>query len=431
MATFTSAAAQVKEHLNQYLPRDLILRTCKDVGHRWRKGGKVGPDESVWLCLIQLLANVALRSLRHTAGVTVSFQAVCAARMRLPLKLFHRLLEQSVPGGRPEYFHQLKIYIVDGLGFQTPDNPKLAGKFGKPSNQRGESAGYPAAKMLALMEAGGGYIRRAIVLPWKRHEFTCLSRLFASMIPGSLLMGDRGLVSFAHLLLLTKQGMHGCFRLPRDKVFSRNLRRSSRTRKLKKRLGKQDLLIEWSAGHQPAWLSGKRWKEIRNQTVLVRQICFRICRKGWRTHWAWIATTLLDEQKYPAQELIDLYNCRWQIEVDFRDLKRTLGLHMISAKTIAGVQREVLAYILLYNLIRSIMNQAAKAQGVPADRISFTDAMRWLLHHVAGAPLPKLVVNPLCKRKTQPRRVKNPRHRYPGLTQSRAKSCLPRCEVKV
>jgi transposase len=285
--------------------------------------------------------------------------------------------------------------------------------------------------MLALLECGGGYIRRAIVLPWKRHEFTCLCRLFKSMVPGSLLMGDRGLVSFVHLLLLTQHGMHGCFQLPRDKVFSKNLRRTSRTRKLKKRLGKQDLLIEWSAGRKPAWLSDRRWKALRKQTLLVRQICFRVCRKGHRTRWAWIATTLVDPKEYPAQELIELYSRRWQIEVDFRDLKRTLKLHMISAKTIAGVQKEVLAYILLYNLIRSIMNRAAKAQQVPADRISFTDAMRWLLHHVAGAALPKLVVNPVSERKTQPRRVKNARHRYPGLNQSRAESCMPRCEVRI
>lgn len=431
MATFTSAAAQVKEHLNQYLPRELILGICSDVGHRWRRSkqeDRLGPDDSVWLFLLQLLANVALRSLRHTAGVTVSAQAVCAARMRLPLKLFHELLERSAPAGAAECFHELRVYIADAMGFQAPDEPELARKFGKPSNQRGASLGYPAAKLLALMEAGGGCIRRAIVLPWNRHEFTCLTRLFKSMAPGSLLLGDRGLVGFVHLLLLRKLGMHGCFQLPRDKVFSKG---RSRSRKLKKRLGKQDLLIEWRACHRPKWLGINRWKELGDQTLLVRQISFRVCRKGHRTRRAWIATTLLDPQEYPAQELIELYSRRWQIEVDFRNLKRTLGLHMISAKTVAGVQKEVLAHILLHNLIHKIMNQAARAQNVPADRISFVDAMRWLLHHVAGAALPRLVVNPVCKRKTQPRRVKNPRHRYPGLNQSRAESCTPRCQVRI
>ena len=430
MATFTAAAAHVKEHLDKILPQDLILKTCRDIGHRWRKSN-LGPADNLLLFLLQLLANVALRGLRHTSGVTVSFQAICAARMRLPLQLFHRLLEASAPPGAGEFFHGIKVYIVDGLGFQTPDNAALAGKFAKPSNQRGPSGGYPAAKMLALLEAGAGYIRRAAVLPWNRHEFTCLKRLFKSMAPGSLLMGDRGLVSFVHLLLLTKQGLHGCFQLPRDKVFSRSLNRSSRSRKLKKRLGKQDLLLEWSACRKPDWLGGKQWKQLRDQTLEVRQISFRIIRKGYRTRWAWLATTLLDPQLYPAQELVELYSRRWQIEVDFRDLKRSLNLHRISAKTVPGVQKEVMAYILLYNLIRMVMNQAATAQGVAADRISFTDAARWLLHQPAGAPLPKLQVNPKTKRKTQPRRVKNARHRFPALKQPREESCMPRCEVRL
>jgi hypothetical protein len=430
MATFTAAAAHVKEHLDKVLPQEVILKTCRDIGHRWRTSN-LGPADNLLLLLVQLLANVGLRGLRHTSGLKVSFQAVCAARMRLPLQLFHRLLEQSVSPGEGEFFKGLKVYIADGLGFQTPDNAELSGKFSKPSNQRGTSAGYPAGKMLALLECGAGYIRRAVVLPWNRHEFTCLKRLFKSMAAGSLLVGDRGLASCAHLLLLTRQGLHGCFQLPRDKVFSKSLGRSNRSAKLLKRLGKQDLLLEWIVGRKPNWLGRIQWKQLQGQKLQVRQIAFRIVRKGFRTRWAWLATTLLDPVLYPAEELVELYSRRWQIEVDFRDLKRTLGLHRISAKTVPGVQKEVMAYILLYNLIRRVMNQAATAQGVPADRISFTDTALWLLHQPAGSPLPKLVINPKRKRKTQPRRVKNPRHRFPGLKQPREESCMPRCEVKL
>lgn len=427
MATLTSAMLQVKSRLDEYLPEHVILRICAELQYRFRQR-KLGPVTCIQLFLLQLLANVGLRGLVHTSGVEASAQAICRARMRLPLKLFTRLLEQSVPPGVPALFHGLKVYIADGMGFMIPDNPRLAGKFGKPANQRGESRGYPAGKMLALLETGGGFFRRAILLPCKRHEFSCLARLFKSMVQASLLMGDRGLVSFAHLLLLVQHHRHGCFQLPRGKVVKN---RGKGSRKLKKRLGKQDLLVEWTASLRPKWLSGRRWKELKDQTLTLRQISFRVCRKGHRTRWAWIITTLLDPKQYPAQELIELYSQRWQIEVDFRDLKRTLNLHRVSAKTIAGVHKEMLSYLLLYNLIRAVMQEAAAKQNVPPDRISFTNALLWILYTMPATALPRLEVNPVRKRKTQPRRVKIARHRYPGLNQSRELSCVPACIVKL
>ena len=130
-----------------------------------------------------------------------------------------------------------------------------------------------------------------------------------------------------------------------------------------------------------------RWKTLSNEVLTLRQISFRVYRKGFRVQWAWIITTLLDPEKYPAQELIELYSQRWQVEVYFRDLKKTLGIGMISARTATGVRKEILAFVLLYNLVRRVMQQAAIAQGVSADRVSFIDALRWLLWSAPGQPL--------------------------------------------
>ena len=314
------------------------------------------------------------------------------------------------------------------MSFLVNDTAELARKYGKSSNQRGTSRGYPTPKLLTLMEAGAGYVGRAIILPYARQEFTCLARLFKSIGPSSLLLGDRGLVSFTHLALMMARGIHGCFRLPRGKVVRG---RGKGSRRSTKRLGRQDMLVTWTACQRPKWMSKKRWATVSGQTLKLRQIAFRVCRKGFRTHWAWIITTLLDPEQYPAQELIGLYSDRWQIEVYFRDLKCTLNMGKISARTVKGVQKEVLAFILLYNLIRKVMQTAAKQQAVPPDRISFKDAMLWLLYSPPGTPLPRLIVNPRRKRATQPRKLKKGRHRFPQLNQPRAELCKPRCTVKI
>jgi hypothetical protein len=429
MASFSCALDHVKEHLDQCLPKDLILQLCRQVGHVWRTS-KLPPDVTVHLFLLQLLAHVGLRGLRHVAGVDASAQAIGKAKARLPQRLFGRLLEKSLPGdfAMSQCFKGLRTYLVDGMSFLVEDTAKLAARYGKAINGRGVSNSYPTPKLLTLLQAGSAFVAKAIVLPYARQEYSCLSRLFKHLAACSLLLGDRGLVSFAHLALLMGQGHHGCFRLPRGKVVSG---RGKGRRKRLKRLGRQDLLVQWTATCRPKWISNRRWQGLKDQSLVLRQIAFRITRKGYRTHWAWIITTLIDPAVYPAQELIELYSRRWQIEVHFRDLKCTLKMGKISAKSIAGVQKEVMAFVLLYNLIRAVMARAAARQGVSADRISFTDAALWLLYAAPGSPLPALTINPQRQRASPPRAIKKGRHRFPQLKQSRAAACKPPCVVKI
>jgi hypothetical protein len=426
MATLSGAMRHVKEHLDQLLPERKVLQLCRDLGHRWRKRF-LDPAVTVQLFLLQLLAKVAMQGLRHVSGIPVTAQAICAAKMRLPLKLLMELVRQSAPVEAAQAtWKGLRVYLADGMSFMTQDTAPLASQHGKAKNHRGTGHGYPNPKLLALMDLEGGFIQRIITLPWHRQEATCLSRLFKSMGTSALMLGDRGLVSFTHLALLMQQGIHGCFRLPRWQVA---FGRGRKSRRRIKSLGRQDVLVRWCAYRRPKWLSKKRWEPLAKQELTLRQITFRVCRRGFRTQWAWIVTTLIDPRQYPAQELIDLYSKRWQIEVYFRDLKRTLDMSLISARTLAGVRKEILAFVLLYNLIRSVMKEAAARQQVEAQRISFVDALRWLLWSEPGMPLPDLVVNPTRVRRSPPRLVKIARHRFMQLNGTREELSKPPCQA--
>ena len=65
-----------------------------------------------------------------------------------------------------------------------------------------------------------------------------------------------------------------------------------------------------------------------------------------------MVTTLLDAAHYPALELAKLYGQRWQIETQLRHLKQTLHMDMLRTKTVAGVQKELAMFALVYNLVR-------------------------------------------------------------------------------
>jgi hypothetical protein len=424
MAKLSKSLEQIKARLEEFVPERQILGICIALKYRWRRR-VLGPTLTIHLFLLQLLAKVALRGVRHVAQVSVTAQAICQAKKRLPLKLLMELVGFSAPPGETlPRWHGLIAHLVDGTSSMTPDTPELARRYGKGKNQRGTSFGYPLPKLLALMDLGGGFVRKVIALPWARQEFTCLSRLFKLIDPRGLLLGDRGLVSFTHLAMLCNAGLHGCFRLPHGMV---TFGRGKGSRKRIKRLGKQDMLVRWIASRRPTWVSVKRWAPLATQQLVLRQIAYRVCRPGFRTQWAWIITTLTDPKEYPAQELIDLYSKRWQIEVYFRDLKKTLGMEMISARSIDGVRKEILAFVLLYNLVRRVMVQAALQQNVAADRISFVDALRWLLWSAPGEPIPRLEINPQRKRRSPPRKIKRGRHRFPQIKGLSAELSKPAC----
>ena len=77
-------------------------------------------------------------------------------------------------------------------------------------------------------------------------------------------------------------------------------------------------------------------------------------------------------------------------------------------------------FVLVYNLVRRVMEEAGRRQGVEADRISFVDAWRWLREARPGEELPELVVNPDRPGRVQPRVRKRRPKQYPLMKRPRA-----------
>lgn len=286
MASIGLALLGIKSRLDEHLPKDEIERACRSLGHVWRRR-VLDPATTVHLMLLQLLAGVGLCGLRHVSKLAVSAQAVAQARARLPVQLWTELLSRldprrdAAPASTSTLWKGLRAWIADGMSFLVPDTPELAGRYGRAMNQRGPSRGYPVPRLLCLLDRASGMIAKALPLPCGRQEHTCLSRLLSLLSAGDPLLGDRGLVSFAHLALLAGNGAAGLFRLPKDKALRR--RAGGKQRRVR-RLGKQDWLVQWHRTGRPAWMSARRWKQLP-QSLVLRQVSFRIRRKGRRDRW--------------------------------------------------------------------------------------------------------------------------------------------------
>ncbi|MFL5244373.1 MAG: transposase, partial [Gemmataceae bacterium] len=148
------------------------------------------------------------------------------------------------------------------------------------------------------------------------------------------------------------------------------------------------------------------------ETLLLRELRFFTPQRGHRTRVITLVTTLLDPIAYPATALAKLYLGRWQIEVNFRHLKTTMGLEVLHCKTVAGVLKEMYMFAITYNLVRLVMLEASRRQKVPLDRIGFIDALRWLRDAKTDTHLTALVVNPARPDRLEPRVLKRRMKEY-------------------
>ena len=101
--------------------------------------------------------------------------------------------------------------------------------------------------------------------------------------------------------------------------------------------------------------------------------------KGFRPQEVTLATTLLEVEVYPVQDLAELYFRRWDIELDFRYLKTRMQMEVLRGHTPAMVRKEIYTHLLAYNLVRSIIWQAATSRSVSLRRISVTGTIQHIL----------------------------------------------------
>jgi transposase len=106
-----------------------------------------------------------------------------------------------------------------------------------------------------------------------------------------------------------------------------------------------------------------------------------------------LITTLIDTKTYPSLEIVRLYNKRWDVELDLKHLKTTLGMDILRCKTPSMVRKEIYVYLLAYNLLRSLMWSAGTTYGTPPLRLS----LQGTRHHLNNF-IPQLLNNQSKKR---------------------------------
>jgi Transposase DDE domain len=439
MLSMTAALARIKGRVADAVPPELIQRLSRAVGHTWRERD-LGPGVATHLFLQQVLhGNVAVGELRRLSGLSFTDAAYCQARARLPRALLERL-QQSVSetlfdttAVRPtELWHGHRVFLLDGSSFSMPDTPELQARFGQPGGQA-EGCGFPVAHLMTRFDAATGLLLRTAALPLRSHDLSGVPAMHTDLRRGDVLVGDRAFGSYAHLALCQKRGVHGVFRAHQKQIINfRPHRRHATAQSRKegqtglpsarwlKRLGKHDQLVEYfKPKERPSWLTEEEYAALP-ATLVVREVRYAIKGRKRRTRVVTLVTTLVDPEQYPAKDLAKLYGLRWAVETNLKHLKQTLHLDVLRCRTVEGVLKELTLLVLIYNLVRRVMWEAARRQEVAVERISFMDAWRWLRHARPGDALPALVVNPERPSRAEPRVRKRRPKEFPLMKRPRA-----------
>ena len=202
----------------------------------------------------------------------------------------------------------------------------------------------------------------AAIGPWKTSETELSRALYQTLQPGYVVMADQLHGSYVDLVLIQQQGADGMLR-------------KHHARKTDFRTGKKhgigDHQVVWSKPQQrPQHMSPEAFGALP-LTLMVREVSLRLSRPGWREQDLIVVTTLLDAERYSAAQLTELYGWRWHAaEVNLRHLKTTLKMELLTAKTPAMVRKEFWAHLLGYNLLRTLMEQAAPQADYQRPRLS-------------------------------------------------------------
>jgi hypothetical protein len=235
-----------------------------------------------------------------------------------------------------------------GTTLTVPDNPRMLARFTKQRGNHG-GTGYPQLRLVALLACGTRTLIDAVFGPTTTGETTYTPRLLRSLHAGMILLGDRNFAAQGLIRDLAATEADILIRLKNGRTIP--------------------ILARYPDGSYLSILGGLRVRVIDAEITIATTA-------GRHTGLYRLVTTLTDHHRYPASELLELYHHRWAIETAYLELKSSiLGGRVLRARTPSGVEQEVYALLVVYQLLRTAMADATNTRPeVDPDRASFSIA---------------------------------------------------------
>lgn len=323
---------------------------------------------------------------RPDGGKAPTASAFSQARKLLGEHVMHRLFELSAQVSDAELgiavlWKGLEVTAIDGTTMELEREAALQEEFGSSSK-----AGRPLLRITAHVRTASRRWTGAAVGTYHQGENELADQLGSSFVKGILNIADRGFFSMIRFLRLSANGASLAWRiknsakqvpcktvkiLPDGSELVRLRESDSTLRKRRKETG------NLRAERLPDTIA-----RLVTFTVLAET---RSGRKKKPTQVK-VLTTLLDHEAYPAREIAELYAERWQIEIAFLHLKKSVrGSHRaLRGKSAELARQEAWGLLLIHNIIATAAARAAAQAGISPHLIPFAPVLALIRAHVAA-----------------------------------------------
>ncbi|WBB48464.1 IS4 family transposase [Verrucosispora sp. WMMA2044] len=295
--------------------------------------------------------------------------ALTKARRRLgpqPLRaLFDLLRGPAASMAGPVRWRGLLVCAIDGTTLFAADSAANLARYCKQRGGRTGGSSYPMLRLVTIMACGTRSVIDAVFGPITSGETTYAKDLLARLPAGVLLLADRNFAAGHLLTIVTGRQAHLLVRAKTGRGGP-----------------KLPVLHRLADGSYRSVFGGQSVR------VIDAEISIKT-KAGVLTGVYRLITTLLDPDAYPATAIVRLYHERWEIETAYLEIKSSiLGGRVLRARTPTGVDQEIHALLITYQILRTAMADATNSEpGTDPDRASFTIALntaRDQLIHAAG-----------------------------------------------
>jgi len=322
---------------------------------------KLGFDLVMLLVLQKTIKSLQLHlheffgTLTGAAKHAVTPSAWTQARAKLRHTAFIELNQVAVldtfygDRGSVDLWHGHRLLAIDSSTVRMPDSGALFEFFGghEPSNQSGScGVRVPLSRLSVLYDLRNQLGIDARICKFSQGEVELALEHLSALFPGDVVVSDRGYAGYLFLARIVALGGHFIVRCQKQsfsvakKLFENDKDGASITVTLPAKSRR----AEAKADGLPLELQ-------------VRFVAVRLPTGELEV----LATSLLDEQAYPTEEFLGVYNKRWGIETYYGALKGRLDLENFSGHTVEAVLQDIHAAVFLSNL-ESVVTREADAQ---------------------------------------------------------------------
>ena len=333
-----------------------------------------------------LATAFGLPGLRRAPGAEVpSGSAFSQARKLLGERVMKRVfeLDAAVPDaelGISLLWKGLEVTAIDGTTMELARNEVLEGEFGTPAERA-----RPVLRVTAHVRTATFRWIGAAIGGYHDGENALADQLEDTFAPGMLNLADRGFFSMHRWIRFSARGADLAWRI-------KNGAKSVPLQTIETLPDGSELVML----HESDGMRTRRRKEAgdphaeRLPDIMARLVTFTITtttRSGrTKTTLMRVLTTLLDHQACPARDIAVLYAERWQIEIAFLHLKRTVRgpRRPLRGQSPELARQEAWALLLIHNMAATAAARAAGTAGLDPGLIPFTAVLGLIRSHVAA-----------------------------------------------